>query len=122
MKKNKIIKILIGIILLTGVIILMCLLIGKSPTPSNGGYWPDDGVVPNESVALKIAEAVWLPIYGDKIYSQQPFTAEYDENEGYWYVRGSLPRNTEGRITVGGVAEIKINKSDGKILYINHGK
>ena len=81
------------------------------------GYVPDEGVVPNKETAIRIAEAVWLPIYGDSIYSKQPFKTAYDEKEQCWFVYGSLPENT-----LGGVPEIKISKSDGKVLYINHGK
>jgi len=87
------------------------------PNFSNNNYWPENGVVSNRNVAIKIAEAVWQPIYGDAIYSKQPFIAEYNKDEEYWYVHGTLPPNT-----FGGVPEIKINKSDGKILYISHGK
>jgi len=111
-KKGKIILAIAAIILLIGVIILMSLFTGNKR-----GYVPDDGVVPNEETAIKIAEIVWLPIYGDSIYSKQPFKAEYNEKEKCWYVSGTLPENT-----LGGVPEIKINKADGKILYISHGK
>ena len=80
-------------------------------------FIPDEGIVPNEETAIKIAEAIWLPIYGDNIYTKQPFIAEYDEKSRTWYVHGSLSENTPG-----GVPEIKISKQDGKIIYINHGK
>lgn len=30
----------------------------------------DSIYVPNQETAIKIAEAVWVPIYGDKIYNQ----------------------------------------------------
>ena len=81
------------------------------------GYMPDEGVVPNEETAIKIAEAVWLPIYGEAIYSKKPFEGKYEEKEKCWFVYGSLSKNA-----LGGVPEIKIRKSDGKILYVNHGK
>jgi hypothetical protein len=35
------------------------------------GYIPKDGFVPNEATAIKIAIAVWTPIYGDKISKKQ---------------------------------------------------
>jgi len=100
------------ILLIGGAIILLSLFGGN-----NKGYMPEDGVVPNAETAIKIAEVVWFPIYGDSIYTKQPFNAEYKAKEKCWYVSGTLPENT-----LGGVPEIKINKMDGKILYINHGK
>ena len=111
-KKGKIIFVITAIIFLTGVITSMGLFVGN-----NRGYMPDKGVVPNEETAIRIAEAVWLPIYGDSIYSKQPFVAEYNEKEKCWYVSGTLPENT-----FGGVPEIKINRMNGEILYISHGK
>ena len=112
LKKGNIILAITVAILLTGGILLV-----SAFAENKKGYTPNEGVVPNEETAIKIAEAVWLPIYGDNIYSKQPFKAEYKEKEKCWYVSGTLPPNT-----LGGVPEIKINKADGKILYIYHGK
>ena len=112
-KKGSIILVVaIVIIIIVGVIVGMSLF-----SKNVKGYIPNNGVVPDEETAIKIAEAVWLPIYGEHIYSNQPFMAIYNETERCWYVKGSLPETT-----VGGVPEIIISKSDGKILYINHGK
>ncbi|SEO31600.1 NTF2 fold immunity protein [Mucilaginibacter gossypiicola] len=69
--------------------------------------------VPDEKTAIKIAEAVWLPIYGESIYQERPFTATL--NNGVWYVYGCKPDSA-----LGGVAEIKIRKSDCKILWFQH--
>lgn len=33
---------------------------------------PKDGLVPNAETAIKIAEAVWLPIYGDGVFKKKP--------------------------------------------------
>ena len=71
--------------------------------------------VPNEETAIKIAEAIWLPIYGEKIYQKKPFKAEL-ENE-VWIVKGSLPLGMKG-----GVPYIEIQKKDCKILQVTHGK
>ena len=111
-KGNIILTVAIVIILIGGAIVLMSFF-----AINNKGYMPDEGVVPNEETAIKIAETIWFPIYGDGIYSKQPFKAVYNTKEKCWYVSGTLPENT-----IGGVPEIKINKTDGKIVYINHGK
>ena len=79
-------------------------------------YVPDGGYVPDAETALKIAEAVLIPIYGkETIDNEKPFEAELKGD--IWYVSGRLP---EGLL--GGVAEIEINKNDGKILRVTHGK
>lgn len=82
---------------------------------SSIGVHRSEGFVPDEETAIKIAEAVWYPIYGDGIYNDQPFTAI--RKRGYWVVEGNLPENMDG-----GVPVVHIRKSDGKILYVNHGK
>jgi len=79
------------------------------------GYIPIDGFVPDEATALKIAEAVWLPIYGKKIYNKKPFKARLEN--GVWYIEGSLPSSAQG-----GVPYIEIQKKDGNILKVMHGK
>ena len=84
---------------------------------NNDGYIPNEGFVPDKETAIRIAEAVWLPIYEDSINDKKPFIAEYNEEEECWEVYGTLPENM-----LGGVPEIKIRKSDGKILYVSHGK
>jgi len=83
--------------------------------PEKHNYKPREGYVPDETTAIKIAEAVWLPIYGDTIYTEKPFKTVL--KNGVWIVEGSLP---EGY--VGGVAEIEIAKDDGKILRVSHGQ
>jgi len=72
--------------------------------------------VPDEETAKKIAEAIWLPIYGEKIYSEKPYVASL-MGDSVWVVKGSLSENKRG-----GVAYIEIQKSDCKILKVTHGK
>ena len=80
------------------------------------GYIPKDGFVPNEATAIKIAMAVWTPIYGNKITKNKPYKIKL--KNGVWFVEGSLPAN----FTLGGVPYIEIQKIDGKILKVRHGK
>ena len=74
-----------------------------------------DGYVPNEEAAIKIAEAVWTSIYGNLTEKSKPFIAKYHEEGDYWEVHGTLPGNTRG-----GVPEIKISRVNGSVLYVNH--
>ena len=79
-------------------------------------YKPEEGYVSNEETAIKIAVAVWIPIYGEEeIENQKPYNAVLI-NE-VWHVTGSLP---EGWL--GGFAEAEIAKDDGRILRISHGE
>lgn len=79
-------------------------------------YKPEEGYVPDEETAIKIAVAVWIPIYGkEQIEGEKPYQAVL--KDGVWYVTGFLP---EGWL--GGVAEAEIAKDDGRILRISHGK
>jgi hypothetical protein len=74
---------------------------------------PANGYVPNEETAIKIAEAVIIPIYGEKVVkNEKPFIAELKDST-IWVIHGTLRK---GRI--GGVTYVEINKSDGRILNI----
>jgi NTF2 fold immunity protein len=74
------------------------------------------GFVPDGATAVKIAEAVLVPIYGEaQIARERPFHATL--NGKTWVVRGTLPPGD-----VGGVALAEISKEDARILRISHGK
>ena len=78
-------------------------------------YTPPNGFVPDEKTAIRIAEAVLTPIYGERqIESERPFIATLRGD--VWAVTGYLPPGT-----LGGVAEIRISKKSGKILSVTHG-
>jgi hypothetical protein len=75
------------------------------------------GFVPTASVAIQIAEAVSVPIYGEKwIASERPLKASL--REGVWTVEGSMP---SGEVA-GGVVEVRISKRDARILSVSHGR
>ena len=87
-----------------------------NPYPPNSSYKPKDGFVPNEATAIKIAEAIIVPIWGtDCLKNEQPFTALLVN--GTWIVTGTLPSET-----LGGTAYVEISKETGSILNIAHGK
>jgi hypothetical protein len=77
---------------------------------------PKNGFVPDERTAVRIAEAVLSPIYGEEtIVHERPFHATL--NNGVWTVEGSLAQNM-----VGGTARIRVDKQTGAILSYIHGK
>ena len=99
---------------------LLTLLAGSlmSITQAQGGYGvkPEKGFVPDEITAVRIAEAILSPIYGQqKVESERPFSAHL--SEGIWKVEGHLPDGVDG-----GVAEVWIDKQDGRIVRVSHGK
>jgi NTF2 fold immunity protein len=84
---------------------------GKKRSPK-----PPSGFVPDESTAIKIALAVWEPIYGkSEIAEQAPYRASL--KDGVWVVSGSLPVGS-----LGGTAIAEIAKEDGRVLRVSHGK
>ena len=74
--------------------------------------YPNNGYVPNEITAAKIAEAVWLSKYGERIYNQKPYRVNLIK-DSIWVVNGSISGGGYGEN-----AYIEIRKKDGKILKV----
>jgi len=75
---------------------------------------PAVGLVSTEETAIRIAVAVWEPIYGkDVIAKQKPYIAR--KIKRVWLVTGTLPKGA-----IGGVAEAEISELDGRILRVTH--
>jgi hypothetical protein len=109
----------------TAILLLYCIAFATFSF-SQGLPPPRSGYVPDSATAVKIAEAVLIPVYGkEHIESERPFTAEL--NNGVWTVAGTL-RCSDGkggittRLCVGGVATVKISKSDARVLFMIHYK
>jgi hypothetical protein len=102
------------------------------------GYVPANGFVPDETTAIKVAEAVLIPVYGaQQIADEQPFRAELRGD--IWTVSGTIPCNKPATNPTppvtpapgikrkdlyceGGAALVRISKSDGKVLFMIHSK
>lgn len=85
--------------------------------PQKHSFIPKDGFVPDEITAIRIAEAVWIPIYGEEqINREKPFKAIL--KNGIWTVEGSLREGS----AKGGVAVAEITKTDGRIIRVSHGE
>lgn len=74
---------------------------------------PERGFVPDEDTAIRIAEAVWLPLFGAHLDTKRPFRAYLDND--VWHVMGSLPRHM-----LGGVPHAEIARLTGEILRVWH--
>jgi NTF2 fold immunity protein len=87
---------------------------------SLSGVVPKQGFVPNESVALAIAEAVLIPVYGKGVVDyERPFKAVLEGN--VWTITGSVPCDgPRNAICPGGAAEVRISKRTGQILFMTH--
>ena len=95
------------------------------PALLSQGVKPSSGFVPDAATAVKVAEAVLIPIYGEKaIQSERPFTATLEGD--IWTVNGTLPcpdAKTDKRVSCkGGVATVKMSKTDAHIIFMWHGK
>lgn len=94
--------------------VFMCMNLASANEPHS--YVPELGYVPNEETAVRIAEAIFYPIYGEeKIKEERPFKATL--NNDVWTVEGTLE---EGFL--GGVAIAEISKKDGRIIRVSHGQ
>lgn len=92
-------------------------LVASTARSSSGDFVPKNGFVPDATTASRIAEAVWIPIYGEKVISsEKPFKVTLRGD--VWTVTGKdLPPGWNG-----GVAEADISKRDGRILRVIHGQ
>jgi hypothetical protein len=97
--------------------LLLLTLLAYSQSPTAHNFKPTQGYVPDAATAIKIAVAVWEPIYGqEKISQQKPYTAVLVNS--IWIVEGTLPK----QYNLGGVAVAEIAKDDGRVLRVSHGK
>lgn len=94
-------------------------------TAHGQAYTPPKGFVPDAATAVRIAEAVLIPVYGErKVESERPFKAAL--NDKVWTVTGSLHcTDGNGGVTTncfGGVATVQISKSNARIISMAHYK
>jgi NTF2 fold immunity protein len=76
-----------------------------------------NGLVPDKETAIRIAEAVLIPIYGEEqIKREKPYNVRLED--GKWTVTGSMPKS-ESPI-VGGTFFIIISQKDARIIDIGH--
>lgn len=111
-RKNQLITTIFAI---TCFVILYQYMYAKN-TAQGINFVPANGFVPNEKTAIKVAEAIWVPIYGTQVLNKKPYEAEL-KGDTVWVIQGTLPETD-----LGGVPYIEIRKSDCKILKVSHGK
>ena len=86
------------------------------------GYRPPSGYVPDATTAVKIAEAVLVPVYGEqKVISERPFIATLDGH--VWTVAGTLYcGDGKSEMCAGGTATVKLSTDDARVLFMIHYK
>lgn len=73
---------------------------------------PKDGVIPDAATAVKIAEAIFTPIFGtETVAKYQPYTAQLKDE--VWTVYGTLKPGARG-----GTPQLTIQKTDGKVIEV----
>lgn len=83
-------------------------------TKGVASYAPKSGMVPDETTAIRVAEAILIPIYGEKkVISERPYYARL--SNGTWTVAGSIHT-----ANFGGVAVVKISQVDARIIFVIH--
>jgi NTF2 fold immunity protein len=79
----------------------------KSPLPAQG-------IIPDEVTAVKVAEAVFTPIFGaEEVAKYSPYHARLAK--GLWTVYGTLKPGSRG-----GTPQMTIQKNDGKVIEVWH--
>ena len=104
--------------------VLLASAFGQSGKAS-AGCVPAGGYVSNEVVAVKIAEAVLIPVYGEEqIASERPFRGTLKND--VWTVDGTLTcsdgKGGTTHVCVGGTAQVRLSEIDGRILSTVHFK
>src|SRR5215471_13748030 len=90
-------------------LILVIMTASQAQGDASSSWRPPNGFVPDKETAVRIAEAVWIPIFGAaKIETEKPFAASLSNN--VWTVTGSLLKGQPG-----GVASAEISKETGCI-------
>jgi len=99
--------------------LLLCFAPALPQGPSDRGFTPKDGFVPTQAVALAIAEAVLIPVYGKSVVdSERPFKATLKNS--VWTITGTLHCVPPDSPCPGGTAELRISKRTGQILFMTH--
>jgi hypothetical protein len=81
-------------------------------------YRPESGYVSTPKMAAEIAEILAKNVYGAaQIEKQKPYLVTRKGSQ--WIVRGSFPSNPGLK---GGVFEVRLSASDGRVLRMIHGK
>ncbi len=95
-------------------LILFFMFVSCSYGTTDKSALPSQGVIPNEDTAVKVAEALFIPIFGaDEVAKYSPYHARF--KDGLWTVYGTLKSGSRG-----GTPQMTIQKKDGKVIEVWH--
>jgi hypothetical protein len=102
------------------VVVVVAVAYSQEPQePKEASVKPRGGFVPNAETAVKIGEAVLIPVYGEAtINHERPFKATRQGD--VWRVTGTV--NCGAPQCMGGTAVVRISKASGEILFMGHYK
>lgn len=87
------------------------------PASVNQNKWDlSDGYVPDSATAIKMAEIIFVRVYGEKVLEKKPFHAVLHDKTT-WVIEGTLESGIDG-----GVPHMEIQKADGRIINLYHSK
>src|ERR1700682_4861964 len=104
------------------ILAISLLVVGVTANSQIPSVRPKEGFVPNAETAVKVGEAVLMPVYGEsKVLAERPFKAKLRGD--VWTVKGTVPCvGPPGAACPGGEAIVKISKMSGQILFMMHYK
>jgi len=108
---------------LVGLLLVPCL--ARSQVSYHAAAAPLHGFVPDSATAVRVAIAVWIPLYGEQeVMARQPFVASLEDS--VWIVTGSPSRQVSPTIAINGffqgravVPLAKIARSDARVLEVS---
>jgi len=93
-------------------LVLVLLATVTAASPTTRVKLPQRGVVPDEATAVKVAEAIFVPVFGEEeVAKWRPYHAQL--KDGVWTVYGTLKPGSRG-----GTPMLAIQERDGKVLEI----
>jgi hypothetical protein len=104
------------------VISLLAVATTYAQTPQSPSFRPKEVFVPDAETAVKVGEAVLIPVYGKKqILDERPLKVTLIRD--VWTVEGTVPCDgPASEHCKGGAALVKISKTSGQILFMMHYK
>lgn len=79
------------------------------------------GEIKNFKEAKKIAEKIWIEVYGEEVLKKRPYKVFFDYEKEVWLVQGSIP-SKRYEVVNGGVPYFIVEKKTGKVLAIWYDK
>lgn len=79
------------------------------------------GEIKDFEEAKKVAEKIWIEVYGKEVLKKRPYKVFFDYESEVWLVEGSSS-SSKYAITNGGVPYFIVEKKTGRVLAIWHDK